>query len=213
MQYGLTLLLGFTAQILFASRMLSQWLLSEKSRRVVTPALFWQLSLLASFLMFLYGWIRLDFSIMFGQILTYFVYIRNMQLQGEWKKLYRSIRYFVYAFPFLIFIYSCTHRASDQILLFEYDLIPRGLLLFGMAAQFLFVLRFVYQWIYSEQNGKSIFPLGFWFLSLAGSSLIFVYAVIRTDYVLLTGHSIGIIVYVRNIYLHFVHSKIQPSQN
>jgi lipid-A-disaccharide synthase-like uncharacterized protein len=213
MQYSLTLLLGFLAQGLFASRMLSQWILSEKTRRVATPALFWQLSLLASFLMFLYGWIRLDFSIMFGQILTYFVYIRNMQLQGEWKKLYRSAQYLLYAFPFLVFIYSCNHRASDQVLLFKYNLIPQGLLLFGIAAQFLFVLRFVYQWLYSEKNGKSILPLGFWILSLVGSALIFAYAVIRLDYVLLAGHSIGIIVYTRNIYLHFVGSKIQASQN
>jgi lipid-A-disaccharide synthase-like uncharacterized protein len=212
MQHWLIFLLGFIAQGLFASRMLSQWILSEKKQKVATPVLFWQLSLLASFLMFLYGWIRLDFSIMFGQILTYFVYIRNMQLQGEWKKLYRPVRHLLYAFPFLVFIYSCSYRAGDQILLFDYNLIPQGLLLFGMAAQFLFILRFVYQWFYSEKNGKSSLPLGFWILSLAGSSLIFIYAVIRIDYVLLAGHSIGIIVYSRNIYLHFIESKTQASQ-
>ncbi len=212
MQHWLILSLGFLAQGLFMSRMLAQWILSEKSRKVVTPALFWQLSFVASFLMFLYGWFRLDFSIMFGQILTYFIYIRNMQLQGDWKKLFRPIRYLLYAFPFLVFIYSYNNGANDRILLFKNDLMPQGLLLFGMVAQFVFVLRFVYQWFYSEKNKKSILPLGFWFLSLIGSSLILIYATIRMDYVLLSGHFVGVIVYARNIYLHFVELKTQTTQ-
>ncbi len=212
MQHWLILSLGFLAQGLFMSRMLSQWILSEKSRKVVTPALFWQLSFVASFLMFLYGWLRLDFSIMFGQILTYFIYIRNMQLQGEWKKLYRPVRYLLYAFPFLIFIYSYNNGADDRILLFKNDLMPQGLLLFGMVAQFVFILRFVYQWFYSEKSKKSILPLGFWILSLIGSSLILIYAVIRLDYVLLAGHLVGIMVYARNIYLHFVDLSAQTSK-
>lgn len=212
MQHWLILSLGFLAQGLFMSRMLSQWILSEKSRKVVTPALFWQLSFVASFLMFLYGWLRLDFSIMFGQILTYFIYIRNMQLQGEWKKLYRPVRYLLYAFPFLIFIYSYNNGADDRILLFKNDLMPHGLLLFGMVAQFVFILRFVYQWFYSEKSKKSILPLGFWILSLIGSSLILIYAVIRLDYVLLAGHLVGIMVYARNIYLHFVDLSAQTSK-
>ncbi|MDT8348085.1 MAG: lipid-A-disaccharide synthase N-terminal domain-containing protein [Flavobacteriaceae bacterium] len=47
--------IGFIAQILFSSRMIYQWVASEKAKRVVTPQFFWQLSLMASFLLFLYG--------------------------------------------------------------------------------------------------------------------------------------------------------------
>jgi lipid-A-disaccharide synthase-like uncharacterized protein len=77
--------IGFSAQILFSSRLLIQWLQSEKVKMVVTPLLFWQLSLLASFLLFVYGWFRNDFAIMLGQVLTYFIYIRNLQIQWFWK--------------------------------------------------------------------------------------------------------------------------------
>lgn len=196
----LILSLGIVAQLLFMSRMLSQWMLSEKKRQVVTPHLFWQLSFLASFLMFMYGWLRQDFAIMFGQILTYFIYIRNMQLQGDWKKLYRPLRYFLYIFPFLIFIYSYNNGLPDRELLFRAAM-PKGLLVFGLAAQLIFILRFVYQWIKSEKNKFSYLPLGFWVLSLCGSLLILTYGILRVDYVLIAGHSFGMITYMRNIYL------------
>ncbi|HNY09391.1 MAG TPA: lipid-A-disaccharide synthase N-terminal domain-containing protein, partial [Tenuifilaceae bacterium] len=68
-------------------------------------------------------------------------------------------------------------------------------------SQVLFTLRFVYQWIYSERRKESSLPMGFWVLSLAGSTLIFIYAIFRLDPVLLLGHSTGIIMYSRNIYL------------
>ena len=77
--------IGFLAQALFSGRLLVQWILSEKSKRIITPSLFWKLSLLASFLLFVYGYLRDDFAIMLGQSLTYFIYIRNLHLQGEWQ--------------------------------------------------------------------------------------------------------------------------------
>ena len=66
---------GFFAQLLFSGRLILQWILSEKSKKVLTPSLFWKLSLIASFLLFVYGYLRDDFAIMLGQALTYFIYI------------------------------------------------------------------------------------------------------------------------------------------
>ena len=79
--------IGFLAQILFSSRLIVQWVTSEKQKQVATPVLFWSLSLIASFLLFIYGYLRDDFAIMLGQSLTYFIYIRNLQLQNQWTKL------------------------------------------------------------------------------------------------------------------------------
>jgi len=59
--------IGFLAQLLFSARLISQWFLSEKSKEVETPVLFWKLSLLASILLFTYGYLRDDFAIMLGQ--------------------------------------------------------------------------------------------------------------------------------------------------
>jgi len=193
--------IGFLAQILFSSRLLIQWIQSEKVKKVLTPVLFWQLSLMASFLLFVYGWLRDDFAIMLGQILTYFIYIRNLQLQGSWQNIHRISRIFLFVFPALIVIYSYNNNQFDVQQLFHNEKIPLWLLLLGSVAQFVFTLRFVYQWIYSEKQKESILPFGFWSLSLIGSVLILIYAIIRRDPVLFVGHIFGSIVYIRNLML------------
>jgi len=193
--------IGFSAQILFSSRLLIQWIQSEKVKKVVTPLLFWQLSLLASFLLFVYGWLRDDFAIMLGQVLTYFIYIRNLQIQGFWKKLHRFFRIFLYVFPLIIFWYTYNNNQFDLERVFQNQDIPLWLIILGSVAQIVFTLRFIYQWIYSEKKKESILPMGFWILSATGSSLIICYAILRKDPVLFTGHIFGSIVYIRNILL------------
>ena len=200
--------IGFAAQILFSGRLFIQWFISEKSRKVLTPSVFWKLSLIASFLLFVYGYLRNDFSIMLGQAITYFIYIRNLQLQGEWKKLHNFFRIFLYFFPVLIIIYYYNNNTYDiQKLLFN-EAIPLWLMILGSAAQIIFNLRFLYQWIYSERMKESVLPLGFWFLSLIGSLMILVYAIIRKDPVLFIGHIMGILIYIRNIILSRKYAKL-----
>lgn len=79
--------IGFIAQLLFSVRVLVQWIISERNKKVLTPEIFWKISLFGSFLMFLYGLLREDFAIMFGQSIGYFIYIRNLHLQQQWQKL------------------------------------------------------------------------------------------------------------------------------
>lgn len=193
--------IGFVAQILFSSRLVVQWITSEKQRKVITPTLFWTLSLIASFLLFLYGYLRDDFAIMLGQTLTYFIYIRNLQLQNEWQKFHWSLRWFLYSFPILIAIYYFNNNVIDRDVLFRNEAIPLWLLWLGIISQVVFTLRFVYQWLYSEYKKSSSLPLGFWLLSLVGSVLILTYAIIREDPVLFIGHLLGSIIYVRNLIL------------
>ncbi|NPA67892.1 MAG: lauroyl acyltransferase [Chlorobi bacterium] len=192
-------LTGFCAQLLFSARLLVQWILSEKVKKVLTPELFWELSLAASFLMFAYGWMRDDFAIMLGQTLTYFIYIRNMQIQKTWKKLPLTVRFIVYTFPVAVIFYSFNNNQTDIIRLFKNKNIPPELIIWGSVAQVIFTLRFVYQWIISEHKNKSQLPEGFWILSLTGSFMILIYAVIRKDPVLFIGQIFGFIIYLRNI--------------
>ena len=191
--------IGFIAQILFSSRLLLQWITSEKRKKVVTPVLFWMLSLIASFLLFIYGYLRDDFAIMLGQALTYFIYIRNLQLQGEWQRAPKSLQWFLFLFPALLVIYSFNNNTYDIDKLFRNEAIPVWLLIWGSIAQIIFTLRFVYQWLYSEKNKESSLPFGFWFLSLIGSIMILIYAILRKDPVLLIGHLMGSAIYFRNI--------------
>lgn len=192
-------IIGFLAQILFSARLLLQWFKSEKAKKVLTPTLFWELSLIASFLLFVYGWLRDDFAIMLGQIITYFIYIRNIQLQGAWKKLPKLLRLFLYVFPFLIIIYSFNNNMMDVDRLFRNENISINLIIWGSLAQIIFTLRFVFQWLYSEKRKESSLPTGFWILSLTGSLMILSYAIMRKDPVLFIGQMFGFIVYTRNI--------------
>ena len=47
--------IGFLAQICFSGRLLFQWIMSEKAKQVVSPSIFWLLSLLGSYLLFSTG--------------------------------------------------------------------------------------------------------------------------------------------------------------
>ena len=200
LSYGLFVyIIGFTAQILFSARLLVQWIHSEKVKKVLTPELFWELSLMASFLLFVYGWLRDDFAIMLGQSITYFIYIRNMQLQGSWRKIPNFLQIFLWIFPALIVLYAYNNNEIDMHRLFKNEDIPLLLLLWGSIGQILFTFRFVYQWIYSERMKESHLPLGFWMLSLTGSLMILSYAIFRKDPVLLLGQLFGFTIYIRNI--------------
>ena len=191
--------IGFFAQILFSGRMIIQWITSEKHKKVVAPSLFWMLSLVASFIMFIYGYLREDFAIMFGQSLTYFIYIRNLQLQQQWKKIPLAGRTIFLVIPILIVVYYFNNNIIDIDKLFKNEAIPLWLLWLGIISQLVFTFRFVYQWIYSEYKKISSLPMGFWLLSLVGSLLILIYAINRKDPVLLVSHLLGSVIYVRNL--------------
>jgi len=201
MNHWLVFVIGFLAQGLFSSRILLQWIISEKHKKVLSPNLFWEISLFASCLLFVYGYLRDDFAIMLGQVMTFYIYVRNIQLEKGWQKFPKWLRIFIYFFPVLILIYGYNNNVLDGINLFQNESIPLGLMMLGIVSQVLFTLRFVYQWIYSEIRQKSLLPLGFWLLSLVGSLLIFIYAIFRLDLVLFIGHLSGIIIYSRNIFL------------
>lgn len=205
--HTLVYLLGLVAQLLFSARLLVQWIISEKVQKVLTPEIFWQLSLCASFLFFVYGWLRDDFAIILGQSITYFIYIRNMQMQGTWVKLPVSMRLFLWLFPLMILAYSFMNGQSDIERLFFNETIPFWLIMWGIVGQVVFTFRFIYQWIYSEKIKRSHLPTGFWFLSLTGSLMILTYAVIRKDPILFLGQLFGSVIYIRNIMIERKDSK------
>jgi lipid-A-disaccharide synthase-like uncharacterized protein len=70
----------------------------------------------------------------------------------------------------------------------------------GFAAQALFSMRFLVQWIASERAGRSIIPLAFWWFSIVGGVLLFVYSLYRRDPVFIAGQGLGLFIYLRNLY-------------
>ncbi len=73
--------------------------------------------------------------------------------------------------------------------------------LLGFLAQAAFTMRFVVQWIASERAKRSVVPVAFWFFSLAGGALLFIYAIQRQDPVFIAGQGMGLIIYIRNLWL------------
>lgn len=71
--------------------------------------------------------------------------------------------------------------------------------LVGLAAQGLFFLRFIFQWLQSEKNKKITVPMIFWYLSLLGAFLSILYAIARMDLVFLLTGILQIFLYVRNL--------------
>ena len=204
--------IGLFAQLLFSARLLVQWIASERAKKVLSPVLFWQLSMAASFLLCIYGWFRNDFAIILGQLIAYYIYIWNLKSKDYWGKLPSILRYVCVFLPVCAVAYFLFNWEDTFTRLFTQENIPIGLIIFGVIGQFTFTLRFIYQWLYSRKAGESLLPATFWIISLTGSAMIITYAVIRRDPVLLLGQATGFIVYVRNLMIGYKDSKKTNNQ-
>ncbi len=202
--------LGFLAQGLFTARMAVQWLLSEKHKKVASPLSYWILSLAASLLFFIYGWLRQDFAIILGQVISYYIYMWNIRIKGGWSRLPKCIsaamRTLLCAVPVAAVCFVILHEEGIDRLLHN-DGIPAWLIIFGSAGQVIFTLRFVYQFLYSRKRGESLLPATFWIISLVGSAIIVAYGLIRHDWVICVGQSFGFFTYSRNLYLSIKHNE------
>lgn len=83
--------------------------------------------------------------------------------------------------------------------------------LFGLAGQIMFTMRFVTQWVASEKAKKSVIPLSFWIYSILGSVVLTIYAIYRRDPVFILGQAPSVFIYVRNIML-LKKSKLSQSE-
>ena len=195
----LVFLIGIAAQILFSGRLLVQWIASERAKKVLSPTLFWQMSMAASFMLCVYGWLRNDFAIIAGQLISYYIYIWNLRAKKAWDTMPAVLRAVVSYLPVAAVCWFAIDWRETAEHLFQQENIPGWLIVFGTVGQFTFTLRFIYQWRYSARAGESLLPTTFWLISLLGSGMIIAYAIIRRDPVLILGQSTGFMVYLRNI--------------
>ena len=193
--------LGFLAQALFFTRTIAQWFKSEQEGEVISPVIYWQISLLASVLMLTYGILRNDFAIVVGQFLVYSIYIRNLQLKNAWREMHWFAKSLAIVVPLVYIAWLIFSGNFSSI--FKNENVSVFWMIWGTIAQIVFVSRFFYQWIYSENRKESILPLGFWIISTVGSLMIFTYSISRLDPVLFAAHSLGLFIYTRNILLHY----------
>lgn len=204
--------IGFLAQGFFSTRVLVQWIMSERARKVLSPTIFWVLSIAGAYLMCLYGWLRDDFAIILGQLISYYVYLWNLDAKGIWRRINIWIRWLLILTPVTAMACASGGASAFYHHFIHNEEMPLWLLLFGSAGQILFVFRFVYQWLYSRKAHESVLPAGFWIISMVGSLSIAVYGFIRKDPVLILGQSFGIVAYARNLMILY-QSRRDPADS
>jgi lipid-A-disaccharide synthase-like uncharacterized protein len=83
----------------------------------------------------------------------------------------------------------------------------------GLLGQVLFAGRMVVQWIISERERRSVVPVIFWWMSLAGASMLLLYFVWRRDVIGVLGQAMGWVIYVRNLCLIYGTPAPPPGRN
>lgn len=83
---------------------------------------------------------------------------------------------------------------------------------FGFLGQAAFTGRMLLQWFVSERKKQSVITVGFWWMSLIGGAILFSYFVWRQDIVGVLGQSSGVVIYARNIRLHYKQRRREARQ-
>lgn len=194
-------LLGLAGMGIYGLRILIQWYMSEKSRKVESPGIYWILSSLGAVILYIYGWLRKDFSILFGESVGYYIYMWNIGILGLYKKVPRFIIVLQALFPVAILALIARDLPAFREQFLHSEAVPPELLLFGVLGQFIYEIRSVYQLFYSYRRKQSFLPLGHWVLAVIGSVMIITYGLIRHDWVLVIGQ-FSVIFSIRNIMIH-----------
>ena len=77
----------------------------------------------------------------------------------------------------------------------------------GWMGNAVFATRFFVQWYATEKRKQVVVPAVFWWLSIAGSSLVLAYALRKRDSVFIFAYAFTWIPYIRNLMIHYRHEK------
>jgi lipid-A-disaccharide synthase-like uncharacterized protein len=79
-KFDFWLVFGLAAQLIFAARFIVQWIASERAGKSVVPFAFWMFSVGGGLMTLVYGIVRREPVIIFGQGLATIIYVRNIML-------------------------------------------------------------------------------------------------------------------------------------
>jgi lipid-A-disaccharide synthase-like uncharacterized protein len=80
----------------------------------------------------------------------------------------------------------------------------------GWVGNLVFFSRFIVQWYATEKRKRVVIPVLFWWLSLAGSSLMLLYALFYDkNKVVIFAYAFTWIPYIRNLVIHQRHQQAQ----
>lgn len=201
------MIIGMMSQLCYAARQLVQWVMTERLKRLVSPTGYWAFSLAGCCFMLTYGWLREDIVILIGQILSFYVYVLNLDYKGAWRRIPRIIRIVLYFVPVLALIFTAINAPQLVDRFLHNPEIPLWLMIYGTSAQLIFLSRYAYQVAYSVKRHESCLPPLFWLISLVGASLTLIYGIIRLDPILMIGQSASIVIFSRNLYVGWRYLK------
>jgi lipid-A-disaccharide synthase-like uncharacterized protein len=79
-KFDFWLVFGLAAQLSFAARFIVQWIASERAGKSVVPLAFWFFSIGGGLMTLVYGLVKREPVIIFGQLLSNVIYVRNIML-------------------------------------------------------------------------------------------------------------------------------------
>lgn len=203
---ALILCIGLLAQFFYTARIFVQWVQSERSRRIESPTLFWIFSVIGSILLCVYGCMRNDFAIVFGEFLSFYIYLWNLKIKGVYRHLPRWLSFLLPALP-LVSLFYVFHDIPRFVADFLHNTdIPLYILVWGILGQAIFKFRFIYQWLHGVRHHTSDLPLTFWYIALTGSLMIISYGIYRHDIVIVIGQC-SIFASIRNIIIGLRQGK------
>jgi lipid-A-disaccharide synthase-like uncharacterized protein len=188
--------LGWAGNACFFSRFLVQWWNAERKLTREAPTLFWILSLAGSASMAIYAMKRGVPVLVVGFIVNGLIYLRNLRLGSASRPIDGSRLFALATLAAAALVLAGLGQRSSQST-------GEGIAwtVCVVVGQSIWSSRFVAQWWYSESVGISHFPPLFWWMSLAGNSLLLAYAIHLWDPVLIAGLALGPVIQIRNLFI------------
>ena len=194
---------GFIAQLAFGLRFIVQWMASEKAKKMITPKLFWHLSIVGNLLLLIHSLIQLHFPMSLAQSQNLVLSWRNINLLGPEKKKvqFRSVVLLLASIAFLTTAFFAMQEGTISWIATPSTLnTSSGVHLFGIVGIVCFGLRFWVQWWQAEHNNKGSLTESFWWISLSGAVICAIYFFITKDWVNFIGPLLSLVPYSRNLY-------------
>lgn len=202
--------LGILPALIFTARYLIQWLSSEKKGKSVVMPLFWKLSMLANSLLMFHALIQQQVHVCLVQACSGVIAWRNLNLMNSPERHVRfsSVVFFLLmavATVILLFLLS-GFVFEGPIEWFRIPLSPKEHIhgfwhIAGFTGLILFNGRFWVQWWGAERSKRSYLGPEFWWMSVLGSILCFLYFSAIGDLVNMVGPLFGLVPSIRNLIL------------
>lgn len=188
---------GWTGSGLFFLRSLLQWLVSERAGRSVVPVSFWKLSVCGAVCITFYTAASGELVLALGAAVNGVIYLRNLALlrrPSHGRLDARSAAASAIGVGVMLAALGYAKAVATE----KSSHLWVAVLVVGQA---LWSSRFALQWWYAERRVIQHLPRAFWWVSLAGNTLLLGYCLHLGDPVLIAGFALGPISQVRNLVL------------